>query len=357
MFRSEDCGVYTKTFRQHSAMNTSQYAMWAHRYRRNYLTIDERAKITWINGLKPDDKLDVMIYCPQSGYRAYVWKVVTVVSLEDAYTTEDDGSYSYYSEQTVQDLCVEYDGSDPSIQKQFTLNIYERTILSRIDKLYSHTSVHNDAIEYYNEQFSACYPRCQASRRYGRMKCIHCDIPFCMNCNVADHTVFNNKFECQKCCITRENDQIFDALSFVFSNKDIDDGSDHFWLNRFISGLSVGVVVECGNFVTCSKEICINNAYEFDGYLDHKRAKISHYTIDNVHKLRDNLKYSIVYGKYRRIFCSECTANVIQRCQHTNCDIRDIFVDNKTEIGKEMYIICGDHLYCESCNFVPLSDY
>eukprot|EP01084_Bolivina_argentea_P318280 551934_1 len=157
-----------------------------------------------------------------------------------------------------------------------------------------------------NHERCACYNSNKLKKWNKLKKCIQCEKLCCTGqCILTDKdSQSNDRYKCRECIIYSEYHFMKEILTLSLNAFITNDEIIH-----ILSEYAIGYIINCNN-KSCKKEIIINNQLDF--YNSINLDNIRQYCVDNQFlKYCDENQLVSVYGKYRRIFCYECTPRYI----------------------------------------------
>eukprot|EP01084_Bolivina_argentea_P042351 78094_1 len=166
--------------------------------------------------------------------------------------------------------------------------------------------------------------------------CRRCHIIYCNTCGITSGK-FNS---CKKCEIQCKRKKYAKSIR---SGIGYDVGID---ITNLITSFCLGHIIYCGN-VKCYNQIAINNQTELEHGVDGEGNKIYQYKVRRVFA---SAFYSdstcFLYGKIRRVLCSECTKTKLRRCVWAGLGYHLDTVEEYVCSNYDVTDCCKNHAYC-----------
>eukprot|EP01083_Nonionella_stella_P113917 336301_1 len=267
---------------------------------RGKITKRGRKTNNWLRYLHLADKVDVYDrHKSTSG-----WYIGTIVEIE----TSND---------TPMRLKVHYDGWADKFDEWINIDVSKPTS-NRIKRLHTITPYHSYLTD------SSATP-CKWNTRSSQWKrCVTCCRKCCEECLLGTK-------QCGDCMNRLEVDNIFNAMySCIYNEYNIDVN-----IVYLITAYSLGIVIQCSN----ANKPCFNEMH-FDSAFELTKLNSNHFYFYTPKYCRPGTQK--IYGKNKRMFCTECSKNELRSCAMENC--------MNNECGKER-TLCHNHHFirCTVC--------
>eukprot|EP01083_Nonionella_stella_P184491 669971_1 len=167
--------------------------------------------------------------------------------------------------------------------------------------------------------------------------CRRCHIIYCNACGITSGKLNS----CKKCEIQCKRKKYAKSIKRGIG---YDIGID---ITNLITSFCMGHLIYCGNVKNCTNQIPINNETELEQGVDGEGNKIYQYKVRRVFA---SAFYSdstcFLYGKIRRILCSECTETKLRRCAWAGLNYRPNTVEEYVCSNYDVTDCCKNHAYC-----------